>query len=195
MVTKSICLPYISNQTRVSPCTGIYACTQTYGFCPEKRKETGKKPLSLQTLFFHLWHACVSLHIRFQGEVEKEAVANWLKHNFLLILSNSCGFWLTVTDHDVSSLSHLKLIPSKRGILPGFEPLISRTPNPWSPVALHACDAAWPAFPYPNRPTVDNVVGLKNNFLHVIQWVLVRSSSVVYLRWKSPLPWYVLYYK
>ncbi len=71
---------------------------------------------------------------------------------------------LTLTDHDVSSLSHLILTPTKRGVPPGFEPLISRTPNPSSPIARHACDAARPAFPYLYRPTVDDVVGLRTIF-------------------------------
>ncbi len=42
--------------------------------------------------------------------------------------------------------------------------IMSRTLNPWSPVARHACDAARPAFLYPYRPTVDDVVGLRTIF-------------------------------
>ena len=51
---------------------------------------------------------------------------------------------LTLTDHAVSSLSHLKLTPTKRRVPPGFEPLISRTPNSWSPVPRHACAVTLP---------------------------------------------------
>ena len=38
------------------------------------------------------------------------------------------------------------------------EPLITRI------VARHACDAARPEFPYPYRPTGDDVVGLRTIF-------------------------------
>ena len=49
----------------------------------------------------------------------------------------------------------------KNGVFPpGFEPVTSRTPNLWLPIARHACDAAWPALPYPYRPASDDVVGL-----------------------------------
>ena len=47
---------------------------------------------------------------------------------------------------------------------PGFEPGTSRTLNPWSPIARHACDTSWPAFSYPYRPTGDEVVGLRTIF-------------------------------
>ncbi len=52
----------------------------------------------------------------------------------------------------------------KWGFPPGFEPRTSRTPNPSSAIARHACDAAWPAFLYPYRPTGDDVVGLRTIF-------------------------------
>ncbi len=52
----------------------------------------------------------------------------------------------------------------KWGFPSEFEPRTSRTPNLWSPVARHACDAARPAFPYPYRPTGDDVVWLKTIF-------------------------------
>ncbi len=37
----------------------------------------------------------------------------------------------------------------KWGFPLGFERGTSHTPNSWSPIARHTCDAAWPAFPYP----------------------------------------------
>ncbi len=37
-------------------------------------------------------------------------------------------------------------------------------PNRWPPIARHACDAAWPVFLYPYRPTVDDIVGLRTIF-------------------------------
>ncbi len=49
-----------------------------------------------------------------------------------------------------------------------FEPMTSRTPNLWSPpglpIARHDCDAARPAFPYPYRPTSDDIVRLRTIF-------------------------------
>ncbi len=52
----------------------------------------------------------------------------------------------------------------KEGFPPGFEPVSSHTPNLWSPIARHACDAARPAFLYPYRPSGDDVAGLGTIF-------------------------------
>ncbi len=56
------------------------------------------------------------------------------------------------------------LTPSKMEVPPEFERGTSRTPNPWSPIARHTYDAARPAFPFPYRPTGDDVVGLGTIF-------------------------------
>ncbi len=65
-------------------------------------------------------------------------------------------------EHDVSSLSHPILTPSKMWVPPGIWtcwPLSHLIiPNLWSPIVHHACDAARQAFPYPYRPTGDDIM-------------------------------------
>ncbi len=58
----------------------------------------------------------------------------------------------------------------------GFEPVISRTQNLWSPLASHTCGNAWPVFPYQCKSMVDEIFRLKIIFLILyskILWVLV----------------------
>ncbi len=64
---------------------------------------------------------------------------------------------LALTEHDVFLIRYWHL-QNLRGLPLRFEPVTSCTPNPSSPIARHACDAAWPAFPYTYRPTDDDVV-------------------------------------
>ena len=104
---------------------------------------------------------CVFLPVWFCGSIAKRALwvmcvlaeTCWLIFLGLKSLSPTMAnmLWLTLTDNDVSI--SFETDAYKKGGSPGFEPLISRTPNPWSPVARHACDTARPAFPYLYRPT------------------------------------------
>ncbi len=59
---------------------------------------------------------------------------------FLFLLHNPNTFSLS----SLSSLSHLKLTPSKVVVPPGMDPGTPRTPNPFHrpPMPSHACDTA-----------------------------------------------------
>ena len=71
---------------------------------------------------------------------------------------------LTLTDHDISIISHLKLTPPKKGVSPGIlTPNLSH-PKPMITLNTHAFDTARPAFPYQCRPMVDDAV----NFFYTV---------------------------
>ena len=137
--------------------------------------------------FFYLNDA--SSHKKFWFQISVNLLFGYMKrlHNaiaYTFLLKLSYGrelsiFSLTLTEHDVSSLSHPILTPSNMGVPPGIEPVTSPTSNPWSPIACHACDAARPALRFRTH------IGYHwwrsrtwNNFHHAIQWVLVRLSCV-----------------
>ncbi len=73
-------------------------------------------------------------------------------------------FYLTHTQLHVSSSIIWNWPLQKWGFPLGVEPGTSHTPNLWSPIARHTCNTARPAFPYPYRPTGDDVVGLTTIF-------------------------------
>ncbi len=128
-----------------------------------------------------------------------EVMIAWGKMTKFWIISmkvNSSIFSLSA----LSSLSHLKLTPSKRVDPPRIEPGTPRTPIPWPPMLSHACDAARAAIPYVyNRPIVSNNDILKKTgekrisvevkikrwrWIGYVLWMENESNCRTALRWK-----------